>query len=125
MFDFSFGELTLCLLVALIVLGPEKLHGVIRSVGRWTGQAKVYMRNLTEELERESQVGEIKRQLQDTQRMLREQTDEFKNDVGKLKTDVDNIHRDVKDAVKPSVDTPTDSDRDESVLPSDKEHRGE
>lgn len=118
MFDFSFGELTVCLLVALVVLGPEKLHGVIRSVGRWTGQAKVYMRNLTEELERESQLGEIKSQLQDTQRMLREQTDELKDDVG-------SIHREVKDAIKPPVDVPKDSDSGDPVLTSDKEPRGE
>lgn len=117
MFDFSFGELTVCLLVALIVLGPEKLHGVIRSIGRWTGQAKVYMRNLTEELERESQLGEIKRQLQDTQRMLREQTEE-------LKAGVNTIHHDVKDAIKPPEDVPTGSDSDDSAQPSDKERRG-
>lgn len=135
MFDFSFGELTVCLLVALIVLGPEKLHGVIRSVGRWTGQAKSYMRNLTAELERETQAGEIKRQLQDTQRMLREQADElksgvddFKTDLRKqadeLKSDVGNIQRDVKDAIKPSTNMPKDSDSDDSVLTSDKENRG-
>lgn len=116
MFDFSFGELTVCLLVALIVLGPEKLHGVIRSIGRWTGQAKVYMRNLTEELERESQLGEIKRQLQDTQRMLREQTEE-------LKTGVNTIHHDVKDAIAPA-DVPKDSKGGDSAPPPDKERRG-
>lgn len=91
MFDFSFGELTVCLLVALVVLGPEKLHGVIRSLGRWAGQAKVYMRNLTAELERETQAMDLKRQLEETQRMLREQTDGLQGEVGK-------IHREFKDA---------------------------
>ncbi len=117
MFDFSFGELTVCLLVALIVLGPEKLHGVIRSVGRWSGQAKVYMRNLTAELERETHAAEIKRQLQDTHRMLREQTDELQAGVG-------SIHKDVKDATAQSGSTmPTE----DAVIASssDKDHRGE
>ncbi len=118
MFDFSFGELTVCLLVALVVLGPEKLHGVIRSVGRWSGQARVYMRNLTAELERETQAGEIKRQLQDTQRMLREQTEEFKTGVG-------SIQREVKDATTPPVDPPAATDSNAQVPLSDKERRGE
>lgn len=98
MFDFSFGELTVCLLVALVVLGPEKLHGVIRSVGRWAGQAKAYMRNLTAELERETYAAELKRELQETQRMLREQTEGLQDGIG-------TIHRDVQDAVKPNDET--------------------
>jgi len=118
MFDFSFGELTVCLLVALVVLGPEKLHGVIRSVGRWSGQARVYMRNLTAELERETQASEIKRQLQDARRMLREQTTEFKAAAG-------NIQRDVKDATAPPADPPAATDSDAPVPLSDKERRGE
>ena len=113
MFDFSFGELTVCLLVALIVLGPEKLHGVIRSVGRWSGQARVYMRNLTAELERETHASEIKRQLEDTQRMLREQTDGLQAGLG-------TIHREVKEAAAPPVATDA-----EPAAPVEKDRRGE
>ena len=42
MFDISFGELALCFVVALVVLGPEKLPKVARTVGRWAGQARGY-----------------------------------------------------------------------------------
>lgn len=72
MFDISFSELALCFVVALIVLGPEKLPKVARTVGRWLGQARGYMRNLSVELERETQVMDIKRQLQEAQGALRE-----------------------------------------------------
>lgn len=72
MFDISFTELALCFLVALVVLGPQKLPKVARTVGRWVGQARVYMRNLSAELERETQVMDFKRQLQDAQSALRE-----------------------------------------------------
>src|SRR5689334_13334956 len=71
MFDISFGELALCFIVALVVLGPEKLPKVARTVGRWAGQARGYMRNLSAELERETEFMDIKRQLQDAQRELR------------------------------------------------------
>src|SRR3546814_4797888 len=53
MFDIGFSELLLCFLVTLVVLGPERLPKVARTVGRWTGQAKSYLRNLTAELDRE------------------------------------------------------------------------
>jgi sec-independent protein translocase protein TatB len=73
MLDFSFSELVLCFVVALVVLGPERLPGVARTLGRWTGRARVYLRNLSSELERETQLAELKQQLEDTQRILREQ----------------------------------------------------
>ncbi|WP_420464753.1 Sec-independent protein translocase protein TatB [Panacagrimonas sp.] len=72
MFDISFTELALAFVVALIVLGPEKLPKVARTVGRWAGQARGYMRNLSTELERETQVREIKQQLQEAKSALRE-----------------------------------------------------
>lgn len=72
MFDISFSELALCFIVALVVLGPEKMPKVARTVGRWAGQARAYMRNLSSELERETQVMDIKRQLQEAQTALRE-----------------------------------------------------
>src|SRR5579885_236982 len=73
MLDVSFSELLLCFLVALVVLGPERLPKVARAVGRWTGQARAYMRNLTSELEREANLSELKKQVEEAQRILREQ----------------------------------------------------
>ena len=64
MFDISFSELALCFVVALVVLGPERLPKVARTVGRWSGQARAYMRNLSNELERETSVADIKRQFE-------------------------------------------------------------
>ena len=73
MFDIGFGELFLCFVIALIVLGPERLPKVARSVGRWTGQAKSYMRNLSTELERETQAADLKKKLDEANRLAREQ----------------------------------------------------
>ena len=84
MFDFSFSELLICFVIALVVLGPERLPGLVRTVGRWTGKARVYMRNLTAELERETQVSELKKQLEDAQRVLREQSQSFHAEATKL-----------------------------------------
>jgi sec-independent protein translocase protein TatB len=84
MFDFSFSEILLCFVVALVVLGPERMPAVARAVGRWTGKARVYMRNLTAELERETQVAELKKQVEDAQRILREQQQSFHTETNKL-----------------------------------------
>ncbi len=81
MFDFSFGEILLCFLIALVVLGPQRLPGVARAVGRWTGQAKAYMRNLSAELERETQLAEMKKQLEEVQRTMREHTEAIQKEA--------------------------------------------
>jgi len=84
MFDFSFGELLLCFVVALVVLGPERMPAVARTVGRWTGKARVYMRNLSAELERETQVADLKKQIDEAQRILREQSSTIQSETHKL-----------------------------------------
>lgn len=81
MFDVGFSEVFLCFLVALIVLGPQRLPAVARAVGRWTGQAKAYMRNLSAELERETQLAEMKKQLEDVQRSMREHTEAIQKEA--------------------------------------------
>ena len=77
MFDIGFGELFLCFVVALVVLGPERLPKVARLAGRWTGQARAYMRNLSTELERETHAAEIKKQLEEANRAARAEIASF------------------------------------------------
>jgi sec-independent protein translocase protein TatB len=105
MFDFSFGEILLCFLIALVVLGPQRLPGVARAVGRWTGQAKAYMRNLSSELERETQLADMKKQLEDVQRTMREHTEaiqkEARDNVNFVGTELQEIsHETTKDLPK-------------------------
>jgi sec-independent protein translocase protein TatB len=88
MFDFSFPELMLCFVVALVVLGPERMPAVARTVGRWAGKARVYMRNLTAELERETQVVEFKKQIEDAQRVMRETSQSLHSETQKLVDEV-------------------------------------
>lgn len=40
MLDFSFGEITLIALVALLVVGPKDIPIVMRTLGKWMGQCK-------------------------------------------------------------------------------------
>lgn len=118
MFDISFTELALCFVVALVVLGPERLPKVARTVGRWTGQAKSYMRNLTSELERETQVGEIRRQIQEAQRSLRESTQAIEQSTRKLAGEVRDEIRPPDSAAPPAaaapaaIETPTPREPD-------------
>jgi Tat protein translocase TatB subunit len=53
MFDMGFFELLVVFVIALLVLGPERLPKVARKVGYWSGRARATFNNLRYELERE------------------------------------------------------------------------
>ena len=61
MFDVGFLELSLIGIIALLVVGPEKLPGLARTVGTWLGQARRMATNFRMELERELELSELKR----------------------------------------------------------------
>ena len=61
MFDFSFGELAVIGAVALVVLGPERLPKVARTVGEWAGKAQRYVNQVKADINREMEVAELKK----------------------------------------------------------------
>lgn len=87
MFDVGFSELVLCFVVALIVLGPERLPAVARAFGRWTGMARTYLRNLSTELERETQTAGLKQQLMDARQTFEQEAKGAQEAAQKLAAD--------------------------------------
>jgi sec-independent protein translocase protein TatB len=63
MFGISFTELLLVGLVALLVLGPERLPGAARTAGLWVGRLKRSFNAIKQEVEREIGADDIRRQL--------------------------------------------------------------
>jgi sec-independent protein translocase protein TatB len=70
MFEIGFWELVLIGVVALVVLGPERLPRAARALGLWAGRARSYVRHFSSELEREVQAQELRQQARDLQREL-------------------------------------------------------
>lgn len=61
MFDLGFTEILVIGVVALVVLGPEKMPEVARAAGRFFAKAQSYISQVKGEFERESQLAEIKK----------------------------------------------------------------
>jgi sec-independent protein translocase protein TatB len=60
MFDFSFSELVVIMVVALIVIGPERLPKVARTMGLLWGRAQRYINGVRADIERDMQMEELK-----------------------------------------------------------------
>lgn len=72
MFDLGFSELLLIAVVALIVLGPERLPKAARFAGLWVRRARAQWYSVKSELERELAAEELKRSLDDTRATMHE-----------------------------------------------------
>ena len=71
MFDVSMVELAVIALVALLVLGPEKLPRAARTVGLYVRKAKQSWYSVRGEIERELAADELKRSLKRTEESVR------------------------------------------------------
>lgn len=61
MFDIGFSEVLLIFVIALVVLGPEKLPRLASQVGRWIGRARAMARQFREQLEEEVNLEEVRK----------------------------------------------------------------
>ncbi len=83
MFDVGFWELAIIAVVALMVLGPERLPRAARTAGLWVSKARRTVTTMKAEIERELDVEEMKKVVgQDTVETLQE----FKQEVKEATT---------------------------------------
>lgn len=74
MFDIGFWELCIIAVVALLILGPERLPVAARTAGLWIGKARRMIGNVKDEIDRELQLDEVRRRLQEEEIKIREST---------------------------------------------------
>jgi sec-independent protein translocase protein TatB len=67
MFDISFTEILLIAVVALIVIGPERLPGVARTLGHLFGRMQRYVNDVKADIQREMELDELKKLRQDVE----------------------------------------------------------
>ncbi len=73
MFDISFSELMLIGVIALIVIGPERLPKVARTIGHLLGRAQRYVNEVKSDIQKEmdlTELGDIKHQMEDAARSV-------------------------------------------------------
>ena len=72
MFDVGFQEITLIGLIALIVVGPERLPKMARTLGLWMGKIRYYVGQVKSDIDREVRAQELKEMLDKPARELDE-----------------------------------------------------
>ena len=105
MFDVSFSELIVITVVALIVIGPEKLPKVARTLGALTGRMQRYVAQIKEEVSREVRFQELQQLQQEIQVKATQAQTNFQQEAVSLTQDLVDLEAkpEVKEAVDESV----------------------
>ena len=94
MFELSFGEILLFTIVALIVLGPERLPALARFLGRWMAKIQNLVNNVKAEISAEIAVDDLKQMRDEFQASAQTIRDDLREQAAQLqqvKQDVDEI----------------------------------
>ena len=108
MFDIGFWEILLILVLALVVIGPERLPGAARKAGYFFGKARRYIEGVRSEVESELDISEFKRMLHNQEVQINELKQQLQDGVDKVGQDVSNDVGQHLDKDSPGSDILTD-----------------
>jgi sec-independent protein translocase protein TatB len=108
MFDFSWSELLLIGIVALIFIGPKELPGVLRTLGQWMGKIRRMagdFQNQFHDAMREAELADLKKEVDE----MAAQAANYSNfdPLADVRKEMENAQRDIEGAVadKPAGET--------------------
>ena len=88
MFDLSFAEIVVIAVVALVVLGPERLPKAARFAGLWVRRARSQWQSVRSELERELAAEELKRNIDQARGSVRGFDESARQEATRLRDDL-------------------------------------
>lgn len=116
MFDISFGEMMVVGVVALVVIGPERLPKVARTVGSFVGKAQRYATQVRNDINAQIELEELRK----TQQEIRDAAQHFEQSISQeikaAETEVAHIHQQVDEirADLNQIEANTESDPGQS-----------
>lgn len=119
MFDIGFGELLLIAVIALLVLGPERLPGAVRSATLWLARMKRAFNEIKTEFEREIGADEIRRDLhnESIMKQLGDEGREIGRDLDEVRKGLKDLQYDVNRGAEQETTAETPAGRDDGKDP--------
>ena len=99
MFDIGFWEILLIGVLALVVLGPERLPKAARTIGYWVGKSRRYIEGVKQEVASEFDATELKRLLHNQEVQLKELQSKVNDSQSEISENYTNSLDEEKDPV--------------------------
>jgi sec-independent protein translocase protein TatB len=113
MFDIGFTEMMIIAVVALVVLGPERLPKVAKQAGEWMGKLRRYVDDVKSDINRQMELDELRKlksQVQDAAQSLKSSVEGVVNDTKNELSELNSAFAGTL-TTPPGSDAPTDWDR--------------
>lgn len=107
MIDFGFDKIALIGAVALIVIGPEKLPRVARTVGHMLGKAQRYMADVKAEVSRSIELEELQKMRSEFEGAARDVEQSVRNEVGAVRDEFESRWSEASSGLGLAVDVAT------------------
>ncbi len=119
MFDIGFPELVVVSIIALLVVGPDKLPETIRTVALWIGRLKRSLANIRQEIENEIGADEIRQELRNESILkelhdTRDDLEEMIQNSNRTFTEIKQVTKPIKTASSAPDEVTSDNDRSKS-----------
>lgn len=111
MFDIGFLEILVIMVIALIVIGPERMPEVARKIGQFTGKTKRFINSMKEDSEISKTVNEIKDSMN-----LEEQKKEIESVTNQLQDDLTRIEQEWDVKIDEDISRPFSTNEENPVL---------
>jgi sec-independent protein translocase protein TatB len=112
MFDFSWSEILVIAIVALVVIGPKELPGVLRTLGQWMGKVRRMAGEFQSQFQdamREAELADLKKEVDD----MTSQASRYANfdPMAEARKEMDKAQREVESALAgtPAETKPADA----------------
>jgi sec-independent protein translocase protein TatB len=89
MFDIGFWEIMVITLVALLVVGPERLPGLARELGRFVGKARRFVNSVRSDIEQELQTEELRKMLKSQEDEIQQLKTIMRDTEGQLRGEIE------------------------------------
>lgn len=114
MFDIGFSELLLFGVIALIVLGPEKLPQAARTAGQWYAKLRRTVSTLQSEIEAELDLAKTRQQMQNELAKIRQTESDMKRELAEMRGSMQKFEQSQNQSLDASH---------QSITPYDKDHQ--
>ncbi|OZI82430.1 Sec-independent protein translocase protein TatB [Bordetella genomosp. 2] len=121
MFDVSFTELMVIGVIALIVIGPERLPKVARTVGHLLGRAQRYVNDVKSDIQREIELDELRKFKSEMDEAASSMTSSLRETENSLRTGLNDTAREATQAVsgaQPAVAPPPSAEPAPAAVPA-------
>ncbi|HET9701037.1 MAG TPA: Sec-independent protein translocase protein TatB [Burkholderiales bacterium] len=106
MFDIGFSELLIIAVVALIVIGPERLPKVARTMGHLFGRLQRYVSQVKSDINREMELDELRKLQGSVQEAARSLEQGFQSEVRQAEEGLRSVEQGLNEAASPGTQLP-------------------